>query len=125
MSKTRNTKTLKNRADALFSQIIRARGVCERCGRRPPEITLQCAHILSRKYTATRWLETNALSLCVGCHHWGHMNPVEWGIFLEDDAGVDVRALREEARSYTGRVKKVDYEALVAELKEKLEKVAA
>lgn len=124
MSKKPAPKTLKNKADKLFSLIVRARGVCERCGRRPPEVTLQCAHILSRKYIATRWDEKNALSLCVGDHHWGHQNPVEWMLWLEEMFGLDyIKDLRAKALQYAGRVSRVDYEELVADLKRRAEEL--
>lgn len=117
----RATKTLKNKADRLFSLLIRSRGVCERCGKRPPEVMLQCAHVFSRSYTAIRWDERNALCLCRGCHHWGHMRPVEWTLFIEETIGADtVRVLLEKARNYAGRVKRVDYEELIAELESKV-----
>lgn len=58
--------------DTLFSQIVRARGVCLRCGK---TADLQCSHIVSRGYLATRWNEQNAICACKGCHHWQHMNP--------------------------------------------------
>lgn len=117
-------KTLKNKADKLFSLIVRARGHCQRCGRHPGEVTLQCAHILSRKYTATRWDEKNALSLCVGCHHWGHSNPLEWMLWLEEKFGLAyIKGLQEKARAYPGRVKRVDYEHLVAELQTRWDEI--
>lgn len=117
MPKKPAPKTLKNKADKLFSLIVRSRGYCERCGREPGEVTLQCAHILSRKYIATRWDEKNALSLCIGCHHWGHSNSLEWILWLEEKFGLAyLQKLRERARVYAGRVKRVDYEELVASL---------
>lgn len=53
--------------------IIRIIGKCERCGKRD---RLQCAHIISRTYMATRYDKENALSLCSGCHLWWHKEPI-------------------------------------------------
>lgn len=122
----RNTKPLKRKADELFSKIVRSRGICERCGRRPPAVILDCSHIMSRKYHGTRWSEDNAQAICKGCHFWQHQNPAENALFLLETVGEEKLAeLRERALEYAGRIKKVDYEALVAELKEKLDGIAA
>lgn len=70
--------TLRNKLDRLCSLIVRGRGRCERCG---SQESLQCCHIFSRIYNATRWLLENLLCLCAGCHFWGHKNPIlfaEW-----------------------------------------------
>lgn len=115
------TKTLKRKADRLFSQIIRARGRCQRCDKKPPEVVLHCAHIYSRRYTAIRWDERNSLCLCASCHFWSHQHPVEWSLFIEDLFGVEqLRSLLEEARAYPGRIKRVDYEGLIADLKKRV-----
>lgn len=79
-------KALRERCDKLFSMAIREKGECERCGSTYyPD--LQCAHIISRKYLSTRWDWDNAFCLCKGCHYWGHGNPVEWELFVEDKIG--------------------------------------
>lgn len=76
--------TLKKKADVLFSQLVRARGECQSCGERDK---LQCAHIVSRRYAATRCDLGNALCLCAGCHmHFTHW-PVEFARFVEDTIG--------------------------------------
>jgi hypothetical protein len=67
--KARGTTTaaLKRKATALHSQYVRARdGRCVRCGTTSGQ--LQCAHIISRRYAATRTDEGNAYCLCAGCH---------------------------------------------------------
>lgn len=68
-------KTLRNKADKLFSAIIRRVGYCEfankdtiHCGG-----PLQCAHIETRGNYAIRWRLENALCLCGG-HHWWYTN---------------------------------------------------
>lgn len=58
-------KGAKGKCDKLFSLIIRNEGKCERCGSTE---NLQCAHIISRKYSATRTDQNNAWSLCAKCH---------------------------------------------------------
>lgn len=70
---------LRDEADRLFSRRVRARGRCESCGSR---LDLQCAHIMSRKFMATRWDDGNALCLCLECHHHYTVNPKEWLEFI-------------------------------------------
>jgi hypothetical protein len=50
--------------DVLFSRIVRNRARCQRCGA-PGTDT---AHIVGRRYSATRCLEDNAWCLCRRCH---------------------------------------------------------
>jgi 5-methylcytosine-specific restriction endonuclease McrA len=67
--------------DTLFSLYIRTRDnfTCQRCGVKSKNV--QCAHFIGRRNKTTRWLETNATTLCMGCHGYFHANPlifVEW-----------------------------------------------
>lgn len=79
---------LKGRATKLHSQVVRARGACERCGERDYS-KLQAAHIVPRRYSVTRCDPTAAWCLCAGCHlrttEWAseHMALVEATIGLE------------------------------------------
>jgi hypothetical protein len=54
----------RGRCDVLFSRIVRSRGTCVRCG----GIGTDTAHIVGRRYSATRCIEENAWCLCRGCH---------------------------------------------------------
>ena len=72
--KTTNKQKLKAECDALWSKIVRTKA-----DRRCQGITLTLApcqragtdahHILSRKYTATRWIIENGLCLCRQHHN--------------------------------------------------------
>lgn len=55
----------KGKATRLHAQLVRARGACQRCGSTE---RLQCAHIVGRRFAATRTDETNAWCLCAACH---------------------------------------------------------
>lgn len=117
----KNTKPLKAKADKLFSQIIRERGACERCGKGPDQAQLQCAHIISRRYNATRWDEENCLCLCGGCHFWAHQQPIAFGLWVIEKIGqAKATELRDQAQAYAGRVSRIDYEELIARLTERL-----
>ena len=62
--------------DSLFSEYIRSKGFCERCG---SSHALQCAHIVTRGDKFLRWDEANAICLCHSCHNeWGHKHPKEF-----------------------------------------------
>jgi 5-methylcytosine-specific restriction endonuclease McrA len=63
--RTAGPKGAKGKCDRLFSLAVRARGHCQKCGRKTQ---LQCAHIISRRYSATRTDLRNAWCLCAGCH---------------------------------------------------------
>ena len=74
----------KGKATKLHAQIIRDHGFCERCG---SSNNLQCAHIISRKYSWTRTSLDNAFCLCASCHRHYTDNPVEFGVFTIDMIG--------------------------------------
>lgn len=70
------------KADTAFGVWVRSRGVCE--SDRPSHAgNLQCAHIISRSYKATRTDERNALCLCQGCHLYYTNHPLEWRVFID------------------------------------------
>lgn len=73
---------MKIRADKMFSVAVRSKMACERCGESEYR-KLQCAHIVSRRYLATRWAWDNAFCLCAGCHYWGHADPLGWIDYVE------------------------------------------
>lgn len=73
-------KGAKGKAGHLHSKIIRSIGICEHCG---GNNALQCAHILSRRYTATYTDLRNAFCLCASCHHYFTDHPVDFGKFVE------------------------------------------
>lgn len=78
----------RNRADDLFSLLVRARaGRCavEDCTQigRPnaqglPVIGLECAHIMPRRFSATRVDEDNAVALCLEHHRHFTAHPFAW-----------------------------------------------
>lgn len=75
----------KGKATRLHSKIIRSIGYCEICGY---DQNLQAAHIISRKYDATRVDLRNALCLCAGCHlKQTHFSPVEVSLCWLDKNG--------------------------------------
>lgn len=109
-----SAKTLRNKADRLWSLTVRSRGRCERCGKPAGEVTLQGAHIVPRRYLKTRWDLDNGLALCSACHVYFTHYPLEFEEFVTGYIGAETfAALKEKARGTAG---KVDYEAVLERL---------
>ena len=107
-------KKLKNKADTLWSKIIRFYGECEKCGKKGGN--LHAAHIYSRRYAKTRHDLENGLCLCWPCHRRGHDRPVDFTHWVEDYLGEDtVQSIGKKAKSLA---KPMDYEPVVKELKD-------
>ena len=105
-----HAKGPKARADRYFSLIVRARGRCEKCGRAE---NLQCAHIFSRRYSATRCDEANAWCLCAAGHMELTLNPHKHDAFAIETLGEDGYAeLRRKALSGI----RPDWEEVAADL---------
>lgn len=89
-------KGLRGKATKLHAEVVRARGRCERCGN--ANAAFQCAHIIPRRYAATRTDPNNAWCLCAGCHlrttEWAseHMALIERTIGLVQYEELRVRA---------------------------------
>lgn len=101
--------------DTVFSEIIRRRGKCKRCGQRDNLVT---AHIFSRHNLSVRWDFGNVFCLCNGCHTWAHQNPKLFEGFAKSKLGevrygiLEKEAMRVKKWSVTG------LEALLKGLKE-------
>jgi hypothetical protein len=72
-------KGAKAKCDTTFSLIIRSIGECENCYKTE---YLQCAHIISRRYSNTRTDLRNAFCLCAGCHRRYTDHPREFSRFI-------------------------------------------
>ena len=111
--KRKSRTTLRNKADKLFSLAIRNRDDhCLACG---SAFRLQCAHIVSRRYGATRWSMDNAVCLCARCHLKYTHDPLGWEEWVDDRFGKG-RLVQLKLRARQG-VAKVDLEAVVESLK--------
>lgn len=78
--------SLTNKIDKLCSQIVRARGYCEKCNT-TNKTTLQCCHIFSRSYRSTRFYLPNLLCMCASCHFFCHKNPILFTEFVKSHLG--------------------------------------
>ena len=91
----------KGKATRLHALIIRDFGQCMKCNN---DHALQCAHIISRKYSQTRTDLSNAFCLCASCHMYFTDNPVEFGLFTIDQIGESNYDLLLEKRRSTAKV---------------------
>lgn len=103
--------------DGAFSLLIRTRDdwTCRACGSvRGP----QCAHLVSRRYRATRWDSRNAVCLCSGCHVRYTFDPLAWDAWCSER----FPAVWPELRATAMRgVAHVDYDETLKGLKEALD----
>lgn len=101
--------TLKARATRLHSQYVRLRdGRCVRCGTTSGQ--LQCMHVFSRRYTATRTHVLNGHTGCAACHRWLTENPYEHVTFFRRYLGDDTFfMLRDLAYAGVGTVTKAEF----------------
>jgi hypothetical protein len=107
-------KTLKNKADTLFSLWIRKKGYCEWCLNRNAN-QYHCSHIFSRRYLVTRWYPLNANCLCARCHRKWHDKPVEAVEWIREYLGdVVYEELRRIAKT---KVQKQDLEQIINDIK--------
>jgi len=91
----------KGKATRLHALIIRDHGECIRCHHVE---ALQCAHIISRKYSQTRTDLNNAFCLCATCHAYFTDHPVDFGQFTIDQIGETNYDLLLEKRRATTKV---------------------
>lgn len=77
----------KAKATKLHSVLIRKIGFCENCR---GNNFLQCAHIISRRYSGTRTDLRNAFCLCASCHRRFTDWPREFSHFITDTWAADI-----------------------------------
>lgn len=112
----RTPRSVKRSCDKLFSEIVRGRGKCEKCGESKYEL-LHTAHIYSRKFGSVRYDQDNAVCLCAKCHRWAHDMPIEFTYWLDKFVDLDDLQLR---KNLIVKRKLADWLELEEELKEKL-----
>lgn len=105
-----SVKGAKKRADVLFSKIVRAAGACRKCG---STTNLQTAHVISRRYSNTRCVLSNAFCLDAKCHMFFTDHPVEWANFVLQEIG---QSEYERLYALSQSTAKVDWAVVAAEL---------
>ena len=116
--------TAKNKATALHSKLVRARGRCAALHWYGHECAgkLETAHIVARQYANTRVRLDNAFCLCTKAHmrftHW----PLEFAEFVFDRIGV---AKYQELRGFAESGDKIDWPAELEQLQGFADRVLA
>lgn len=107
-------------ADRLFSLYIRHRDrKCQVCSL-PTD--LQCAHLISRRYLAVRWLPQNAVALCIFDHKRYTENPLAWDRWCSERLGAEAW---DKLKFRAERGGMPDLGLTIEELREALKVVAA
>lgn len=112
-SKRRKSRLGQRReCDRMFALAVKERDgwSCRACG---TQMHPQCAHLVSRRYHATRWILDNAVCLCSGCHMKYTHDPLGWEAWIEERWPGRLAQLK--ARALAG-VRWVDYEAIAESL---------
>lgn len=115
-SKRRRSRlSLRRECDHRFAVAVKARDgwQCRACG---SPYKIQCAHVVSRRYHATRWLLANAMALCARCHMKYTNDPLGWDLFIEERMGLVAYA--ELKRIALQGAAHIDYESILASLPE-------
>lgn len=72
----------KHHADWMMADHVKAsEGCCRRCGTTQD---LQAAHVMSRRYMATRWDRANIMALCRTHHYMFTEHPLKWEQWCRD-----------------------------------------
>lgn len=85
---------LKKKADSLFSKHIRTKYIdkngliqCYTCPFKGPINKMQCGHLVSRFYLATRYDERNCRPQCITCNVWRNGRVPEFAAKLQEELG--------------------------------------
>ena len=117
MPRKPSKKTLKNKLDKAWSQLVklRAGNKCEVCGNSE---TLNSHHVVGRRNLRLRWEVMNGVCLCVKHHKFGnqsaHENPVWFEDWLKENRGQDLKLIR----STMNEIQKWTIEDMQEKLKE-------
>ena len=117
MPRKPSKKTLKNKLDKAWSQLVklRAGNKCEVCWNSE---TLNSHHVVGRRNLRLRWEVMNGVCLCVKHHKFGnqsaHENPVWFEDWLKENRGQDLKLIR----STMNEIQKWTIEDMQEKLKE-------
>lgn len=101
-------RAAKNKADVLFSKLVRAHGECEYCGATPPNVKLETAHWLSRRFSNTRTDFDNAFCLCSAHHRFFTADPTAWTDWAISQRGRETYSRLREAANRQSEMNWVD-----------------
>ncbi len=114
----RTVSSVKKSCDRLWSEVIRSKGVCERCGGGADN----AHHAYGRKNHRLRFELRNGVSLCYACHRWVHDEPISFAVWFYEHRPEDAEWLAEENRNGLIKRNLQDYLDLETQLKTRLDK---
>lgn len=116
------TSRWKKELDSVFSKYIRLKydkEKCYTCHYIAPWKKLQCGHLVSRYYLATRFDERNCRPQCITCNIYRNGMVPDFSKRLEQELGEGItKTLYEEARKI---IKDFPYKSLVEKYKHEVE----
>ena len=108
----------KGKATRLHSLLVRSRGRCERCGETRYD-KLTTAHMIPRRFSATRTMEEASWCLCYSCHRLTEQFPDEFLNLVGDTIGLaEYLRLKLLAQTPTKKDWQAEAERLAARCKE-------
>lgn len=97
MSRTISVKTLKAKADVIWSLYIRlseadATGYCRccSCGRAYPWKEVDCGHFISRNHNLGRFKRENCHAQCKKCNRFREGNKAGYAVYLQKQYGPEI-----------------------------------
>jgi len=90
-------KGLPGKTKKLYAEWVRSYGICEYTGQRPTT-RLECAHIISRKYSRTHCDPRNTFCIDASQHRYFTTHPLDFASWvLSTECGKYVDIVREKA----------------------------
>lgn len=107
-------------ADKLFGRLIRKNGRCtvEGCA----NTSIQCAHVISRRYLTLRVDFGNAVPLCSSHHTFWTHRPLEWEEWANEHLDGAYERNKQQALADLRAGVTVDWPAKLAELRARCER---
>lgn len=97
MKKRKSVKSLKNKLDKLFSEVVRREAAdhkgytwCVTCGKIAPWKELHCGHYISRSHLSTRYDEINTAPQCISCNIFKSGNMPSFTLYLQKKYGNEI-----------------------------------
>ena len=119
MKRKPELKTLKAKADVLFSRWVRMRdgNRCVLCGNTHMP---QCGHVFTRKNLSTRWDEANSYCQCARCNYMHELAAWPYYKWFIQNFGQERLDELQRQHNTSKQMHRGDYEELIASLEKKI-----
>lgn len=117
----RTVSSVKASCDRTWSKIVRAGGICERCGTTPASsYAFHAHHVYGRKNHRLRFEPRNGCALCYTCHRWAEEHVLDFADWFREVRPADAKWLQAENRKGILQRNINDYLKLEDDLKARL-----